>query len=353
MPLTVVSLAYPFVPVGFDTVGGTEQVVAHLDEMLVRGGHRSIVVACEGSRIAGTLAATPPLPTSGPVDQSTWDWAYEVHRQTLREVLATNDVDVLHLHGVDFHKYLQDSGPATLATLHLPPHNYPDQVWRASRSLQMVSCVSRYSRRQYPPQAPMALVTCGVSLDQFHPGPAKEDFIVALGRISPEKGFHLALDAARQAGLPLLLAGRVPPFPEAERYFEEEIRPRLDADRRFLGSVALADRADLLARARCLAVPSLVHETGPLVAMEALASGTPVVAFPVGAVPDNIEHGRTGLLVNGVEEMARAFERAAWLDPRECRRAACKRFAAERMGRDYLELYHALAAIGRNDSVAA
>jgi glycosyltransferase involved in cell wall biosynthesis len=352
LPLTVVSLAYPFVPVGFDTVGGTEQVVAHLDAALVRNGHRSIVIASEGSTVAGTLVATPPLP-AGPVDQAVWDWAYREHRRTLKQVLESNAVDVLHLHGVDFHTYLQPSGPATLATLHLPPHNYPGEVWRPNRSLQMVNCVSSYSRRQYPVDAPMALIRCGVSVDRFQPGPAKDDFVLALGRISPEKGFHLALDAARRAGLPLLLAGKVPPFPEAQRYFDEEIRPRLDADRRFLGCVALPERAELLARARCLVVPSLVHETGPLVAMEALASGTPVVAFPVGAVPDNIEHGRTGLLVNSVEEMARAFARAPWLDPRQCRRAAVQRFAAERMGRDYIELYGAMAAIGRYDLVAA
>jgi glycosyltransferase involved in cell wall biosynthesis len=305
VPLTVVSLAYPFVPIGCDTVGGTEQVVALLDDALARSGHRSIVVAAEGSKVSGTLVATPALTQSGPVEQATWDWAYQVHRATLKQVLASFDVDVLHLHGVDFHTYLQESGPATLATLHLPPHNYPADVWCAYRGLELVNCVSPYSRRQYPRHAPMATVTCGVNLERFQPVATKEDFVLALGRISPEKGFHLALDAARQAGLPLLLAGKTPPFPEAETYFEQEIRPRLDGDRRFIGEIALAERADLLARARCVVVPSLVAETGPLVAMEALACGTPVVGFPVGALPDNIEHGRTGFVVNSVEEMAR------------------------------------------------
>ena len=354
MPLTVVSLAYPFVPIGPDTVGGTEQIIAILDEALTRAGHRSLVVGCEGSRIAGTLIETPAVAGNAPPDQAMWDWAYEVHEATLARVLREHDVDVVHLHGIDFHRYLRDdTSTSTLATLHLPPHNYPPAVWKAYRSLSLVNCVSPYSRRQYPATAPMATITCGVRLDRFQPGPRKEDFVLALGRISPEKGFHLALDAARQARLPLLLAGKVPPFPEAERYFEDEIKPRLDADRRFLGSVPLAERADLLARARCLVVPSLVHETGPLVAMEALASGTPVVAFPVGAIPDNIEHGRTGLIVNSVEEMARGMLRASWLDPRECRRAAGQRFAADRMARNYMDLYGALAAMNRSIPAAA
>jgi len=353
VPLTVVSLAYPFVPIGRDTVGGTEQVVALIDEALVRNGHRSIVVACEGSKVEGTLIPTPPLPRSGGVDQATWDWAYQVHQRALDNVLASFDVDVLHLHGVDFERYLRNSGPPTLATLHLPPHNYPPDVWRSHRMLHLVNCVSKYSRRQYPAHVPMATVTCGVRLDRFQPGPKKDEFVLALGRISPEKGFHLALDAARQAGFPLLLAGKTPPFPEAERYFEEEIRPRLDSDRRFIGQVDLAERADLLARARCVVVPSLVAETGPLVAMEALASGTPVVGFPVGALPDNIEHGRTGFIVNSVDDMARRMKHASWLDPRECRRAACARFGSDRMAHNYFDLYQALAAIGRCELVAA
>jgi glycosyltransferase involved in cell wall biosynthesis len=352
MPLTVVSLAYPFIPIGCDTVGGTEQVVAALDDALVRRGHRSIVIASEGSRVAGTLVATPPAPVSGEITQAMWDAAYATHRETLRTVLRSMDVDVLHLHGVDFHTYLKDGDPATLATLHLPPHNYPQNVWHTRGSLSLVNCVSAYSRRQYPSYAPMGVITCGVNLERYRPGSTKEDFVLALGRISPEKGFHLAIDAAQQAGIRLLLAGRVPPFPEAQRYFEDEIQPRLDADRRFVGEVALAERVELLARAQCVIVPSLVAETGPLVAMEALACGTPVVGFPVGALPDNVEHGRTGFIVRSVDEMARRIRYASWLDPRECRRAAEKRFSSERMANDYFELYHALAAIGRS-AVAA
>ena len=353
MPLTVVSLAYPFVPIGRDTVGGTEQVVATLDDALTAAGHRALVIGAQGSTVAGTLIETPAITTRDHPDEAAWKKAYEIHEQTLQHVLKTETVDVVHLHGIDFHRYLSQSGPPGLATLHLPPHNYPREVWKVHRSLRLVNCVGAYSRRQFPKHAPMAVITCGVRLDLFQPGVRKDDFVLALGRITPEKGFHLALDAARQAGLPLLLAGKVPPFPEAERYFEDEIRPRLDADRRFLGSVALAERADLLARARCLVVPSLVAETGPLVAMEAMASGTPVVAFPVGAIPDNVEHGRTGFLVNSVEEMARQMRFAAWLDPRECRRVACERWSSERMARNYFELYAALAAIGRCESIAA
>jgi glycosyltransferase involved in cell wall biosynthesis len=349
MPLTVVSIAYPLVPIGTDTVGGTEQVLALIDQALVRHGHRSIVIGAEGSKIAGTLAATPGLPPNETADQATWDWAYEIHRATLKHLLATVDVDVVHMHGVDFQTYLPDDGTPVLATLHLPPFNYPENVCRTNRPLTLLNCVSAFSRRQYPRKVPMTVVPNGIPLDMFRPVAAsqKEDFVLALGRIVPEKGFHLALDAAKMANVPLILGGKVPPFPEHQKYFEEEIRPRLDEQRRFVGPLNLSQRSQLLARARCAIVPSLVEETCSLVAIEALASGTPVIARPVGALPENIEHRRTGFLVDDVHGMAQAMhEVSRFIDPAECRRVACERFSADRMTQSYIDAYEVLSALG-------
>jgi glycosyltransferase involved in cell wall biosynthesis len=348
MGLTVVSLAYPIVPIGPDTVGGTEQVVASIDEALVRRGHRSIVVGAEGSRVAGTLVSTPT--TRKPLDECGWEEAYAEHREALHHVLQNEDVDVVHMHGIDFHAYLPDGGPAALATLHLPPFNYPSNITSAHRPL-FLNCVSGFSRRQYPAQSPMVTIPNGVALDRFRPGSKKEDFVVGLGRIVEEKGFHLAIDAAKKAGLPLVLGGSVPPFPEHQRYFEQEIRPRLDAERRFLGPIPLRDRIDLLARARCAIVPSLFDEPFSLVTAEALASGTPVVACPIGALTENVEHGRTGLFARDAVEMAEAMREITRIDPRECRRVACERFSSERMASSYLELYEMLAAMGRFEAL--
>jgi glycosyltransferase involved in cell wall biosynthesis len=349
MPLTIVSIAYPLVPIGAETVGGTEQVLALLDEAIVRHGHRSIVIGAEGSKVAGTLAATPALKGSKTADQATWDWAYDIHRRTLKRLLETVDVDVVHMHGVDFQTYLPDDGTPVLATLHLPPFNYPEDICRSTRPLTMLNCVSTFSRRQYPKHARMTVVPNGIPLDRFRPvaRSQKEDFVLALGRIVPEKGFHLAIDAAKSARLPLLIGGLVPPFPEHELYFEQEIRPRLDSLRRFVGPLTLAQRIDLLARARCVVVPSLVEETCSLAAIEALASGTPVVAHPIGALPENVTHRRTGFLVEDVHSMAQAMhEVTRTIDPDECRRVACQRFSAERMGRSYVEIYEMLSALG-------
>src|SRR5690606_12917686 len=127
-------------------------------------------------------------------------------------------------------------------------------------------------------------------------------------------------------------------------YFEEAIRPRLCARRRFVGRVGGARKRELFAGARCVLIPSRVAETSSLVAMEALASGTPVVAYRAGALAELVEHGVTGYLVDGVDEMAGAARASAELDRAACRRAAERRFSAASMIDTYLALYAALAA---------
>jgi len=171
----------------------------------------------------------------------------------------------------------------------------------------------------------------------------KRNFAIALGRICPEKGLHIALDAAKRAGTRLLLGGKVYAYPAHEKYFQEEILPRLDTSRRFLGPLTGRRKARLLGAARCLLVPSLAPETSSLVAMEALASGTPVVAFASGALAEIVEHGRTGFLVKTEIEMSNAIEACAKLDPENCRRAAMNRFNIEQTFQKYLEAYQTLA----------
>jgi glycosyltransferase involved in cell wall biosynthesis len=171
----------------------------------------------------------------------------------------------------------------------------------------------------------------------------KRNYAVALGRICPEKGFHLAAEAAREAGLPLVLAGSIFPYAAHREYFQREIGPRLGARFRFVGPIGMQRKRRWLGGARCLAVPSLVPETSSLVAMEALASGTPVVAFRIGALPELIEHGKTGFLVDGPSEMAEAMLKAGEFDPNACRSAARTRFSLRRMTETYLDWYGVLA----------
>jgi glycosyltransferase involved in cell wall biosynthesis len=209
----------------------------------------------------------------------------------------------------------------------------------------LFNCVSMAQQRTFPPLPTMLPpISGGVLVERLQARHAKRDFALALGRVCPEKGFHLALDAAALAGVSLLIAGQVFPYPYHQHYFDEQILPRLGPRARFLGPVGFARKRRLLTAARCLLVPSLVAETGSLVAMEALACGTPVVAFPAGALAEIIEPGVTGFLVNDVREMAKAIHAAGKIDPERCRAAAAERFSLERMVERYFAVYERLAA---------
>ncbi len=343
MSLTVLGVAYPLAAVGPDAVGGAEQVLTHLDRALVAAGHRSIVVAQEGSRTSGTLVAVAREP--GVLDDNAMARARARHAQAIADALARWPVDLVHLHGIDFHAYLPPPGVPALATLHLPPSWYPEAALRPARPDTWLNCVSRAQHQACPPSPNLlAPIPNGVPVAELRARHAKRRFALMLGRICPEKGVHLAIEAARRAGSALLIAGAVFRYATHARYFAEEVAPRLDRSRRFVGPIGFARKRRLLTAARCLLVPSLAPETSSLVAREALACGTPVVAFPNGALAETVEHGRTGFLVRTVAEMADAIGLAGGLDAEVCRATARARFSLERMTADYLALYERLAA---------
>lgn len=351
MTLTVLNVAYPLAPVSRDAVGGAEQVLAMLDAALTAAGHRSIVVACEGSKVAGTFVPVPA--ETGTLDDAAKLRAQARHRDAIAAARLRWPIDVVHLHGIDFAAYLPADGP-TLATLHLPLDWYPAEVLRPVREDLWLHAVSASQQARAPAGARLhPPIPNGVDIEALAQRHARRDFALVLGRVCPEKGIHLGLDAAKQADLPLLIGGHVYPYEAHQRYFEQELVPRLDAKRRFLGRLDFTRKRRFLNAARCLVVPSLVAETSSLVAMEALACGTPVVAFPNGALPDVVEHGRTGFLVDSVEEMARAITQAASLDRQACREAARRRFSLAGMIAAYMDAYQGLARLGRKPPLAA
>jgi glycosyltransferase involved in cell wall biosynthesis len=343
MKLSILSVAYPLAPAGPDAAGGSEQILTLLDRTLTRNGHHSVVIACEGSRVEGTLV-TVPRPT-GPLDDRVRREAQQRHHRAIESALHRWSFDLVHMHSLDFHAYLPPPGIPVLVTLHLPPDWYPAGIFRPDRPDTWLHCVSASQTRACPKSSSiLPYVENGVPLDNLRTHVRKRDFALSLGRICPEKGFHLALEAAIEAGSPMIVAGEIFEYRDHEEYFWREMLPRLNGKtRRFIGPLTMARKRRWLSAARCLLVPSLVPETSCLVAMEAMACGTPVIAFPSGALPEIVEHGRTGFIVDGPKEMAAAIRHAGEIDPEVCRQTARERFSAERMLDRYLDLYHRLA----------
>lgn len=335
--LTVISVAFPFATVTRDPVGGAEQVLAHLDRALVAQGHRSIVIAAEGSTPAGELVAVRQ--PRGPIGVDDWRRAHDFLRAELPSLAVRSKADLIHMHGIDFADYLPPPGAPVLATLHLPLDCYRQGDLRPRRERTFFNGVSRHQfARTSSVTELVAAIENGVEVPPASSA-RKSSFVLAMGRICPEKGFHLALDAAKAAGVPMVLAGQVFSYPEHRRYFDEAIRPRLDRSRRWIGPVSGRHKWRLLQRARCLLAPSLVAETASLVAREALAAGTPVIAFPSGALADIVESGRTGFLVHDCGAMAGAIAAVPSIDPATCRQIARERFSVKRMVREYFDLY--------------
>jgi glycosyltransferase involved in cell wall biosynthesis len=259
--------------------------------------------------------------------------------------LRREPIDLVHLHGIDFAEYLPENAP-TLATLHLPLDWYPASIFEP-RANVWLHCVSEAQHATKPAGLDLLPpIPNGVSPKLFATACRKRGHAIMLSRICAEKGIHIALEACHLAETPLMIGGRIFPYETHERYFEDRVVPLLDADRRFLGPLGFDRKRRLLASARCALVPSLVPETSSLTAIEALACGTPVIAFRSGALPSVIDHGTTGFLVDDAREMAEAIAGAGTLDPAACKAAAAGRFSLERMTARYFETYHQIARYG-------
>lgn len=341
MPLTVLSVSYPLARVSSNTAGGAEQVLAIIDSALVRAGHRSLVLAPAGSRCSGLLI--PARVPTGVLDHSAKREAHQEFKKLVDLALERYPVDLVHMHGIDFNRYLPEREVPIVVTLHLPLSWYAGNALRFVPPNVSLICVSRSQQGTAASGVPVhGVIVNGVDLEAFRLREKRQKYALVMTRICPEKGIHLAIEAAELAGIDLMIAGAVFEYPEHRRYFDSMIRPKLNKHIRFLGPVGGVRKADLLSGASCLLVPSLAPETSCLVAMEAMAAGTPVVAFPVGALGEIVTHGRTGFLVDGVQQMASAISNAHSISADVCRREAEQKFSAARMFAQYFKLYRSI-----------
>jgi glycosyltransferase involved in cell wall biosynthesis len=349
--ITVLSIAYPFAPVGPNLVGGAEQILSDLDHALVAAGDESLVVACEGSKPAGKLFATQ-LPNRETLDEADQAGCRERFHAALDRAFASQRVDLVHAHCMELYDYEFPQDVPVLITLHLPIAWYRREMLERYRQRAQLCYVSESQRREgleVIGDAPV--VENGVEIEPLKGKGKKADFALVMGRICPEKNVHCALEAGTRARVRVVIAGRVYPYRAHRQYFAEKIEPQLEtgrppADHQFVGQLAPHRRREMLAQAKCLLHPTLAPETSSLVAMEALAAGTPVIAYRSGALPDIVEDGVTGFLVNDVEKMAAAIGKVHTISQTACHEAAERRFSKQRMIERYFDLYRTILKEG-------
>jgi glycosyltransferase involved in cell wall biosynthesis len=332
--------------------GGTERVVSYLTEELVRLGHDVTLFATADSETRAELAACAPRALRlSAVQDPIPDHMLMLERVRSRAA----EFDVLHFHLEHLHLPLfRPLARKTVTTLHgrldLPPLA---ALYRQFPEMPLVS-ISNSQRTALPSANWVATVYHGLAREicpfnpAFHPS-SRSGYFAFLGRVSPEKGLERAIEIARRAGARLRIAAKVD---LADRdYFQSRIQPLLKLPgMEFLGEVGEDGKPALLGNASALLFPIDWPEPFGLAMIEALSCGTPVIAWPNGAVPEIVEHGRTGFIVDSVDDAVAALEPAARLDRRRVRQRFEERFSAERMARDYLGVYRAL---GRRRALAA
>lgn len=327
--------------------GGTERVVAHLTDELCRQGHDVTLFASGDSKTLAKLVPGCPKAQrlSGCLD------GLAQHVLLVEDVARrAHEFDVIHFHIATLQfPVFRRVAAAHLTTLHgrldLPElvplfHEYSDMP---------VVSISDAQREPVPHAGWIGTVHHGYPLDQFvfHPEPG--DYLAFLGRVSPEKRVDRAIAIAVACGWPLRIAAKVDPFDAA--YFEEQIRPLLDHPLvEFVGEIGEQDKSDFLGNAAALLFPIDWPEPFGLVMIEALACGTPVVAFRGGSVPEVIEDGVSGFVVDDLSDAIAATRRVGALDRAACRAAFERRFTVARMAHEYVALYEHV--IERQSSVA-
>jgi glycosyltransferase involved in cell wall biosynthesis len=322
--------------------GGTERVVSYLTEELVRGGHEVTLFASGDSRTAARLVASCPRALRLDPEGS---GSPAPHLCQLEDVFEdTSRFDLMHFH-VDYGHFPLSSRQAVphVTTLHGRldlPHIVP--VFRRFDRMPVVS-ISDAQRPPLPWLAWVGTVYHGLPRDLYDFDPRPGEYLAFLGRISPEKRLDWAIEIARRAGQPLRVAAKIDPADRA--YHEETIAPLLRQPHvDFVGEIGEEDKREFLGRASALLFPIDWPEPFGLVMIESFACGTPVVAFRRGSVPEVVDEGVTGFVVDGIEEAVSAVRRVGDLSRAACRERFEQRFSVERMAADYVDVYRELVA---------
>jgi len=342
MGLRIAMLAPPWIPIPPPAYGGVERVIELLTEELLRRGHEVTLFAPPGTRSAARVRSVLAHPRPDDIQMSIFeaDHVAAAFDGIEQGPPSGAPYDIVHDHsGFTAFAFAHRIATPLVQTLHGPFTKETRAFYRRHGHKAAAIAISRYQAGRAPRELRIVGVVANPVMAADYPFVEKKSgSMLWVGRMNDDKGPQRAIAAARKAGVPLVLAGPVQP-PQQE-FFEAEVAPHLDDDGiTYVGEVGGRRRLQLFSRAAALLMPIRWPEPFGLVMAEAMACGTPVIAFPQGAAPEVVDDGRTGFLVRDEEEMAAAIHRLGEIDPAECRRRVEERYDVGPVAEGYERAY--------------
>lgn len=341
-PLRIAMLAPPWIPVPAPAYGGIEEVVRLLSAGLIAQGHHVTLFAAPGSASDADVVVVLESSYPDDIQKAQFESDHVARAFGLIDAAQRDEpFDVIHDHVGHTALAMADRMSTPLVhTLHGP---FTDDACRFYAEHGAKACIVAISQAQLdgapPAMGGARVVHNPIDCAEWPYRAEKDDVLLWIGRMSPDKGPHRAIAAAREADVPLILAGPVQPGQES--YFADEVEPALGDGVEYVGEADGEHKRELYGRARALLMPIRWPEPFGLVMVEALACGTPVIAFPEGAAPEVVEDGVTGFVVDDEHAMAAAIGRLGELDPAACRDACQRRFGVPAVVRAYEDVYRA------------
>lgn len=320
--------------------GGTERVVYALTEELIKRGHEVTLFASGDSETSAKLHAVYPRS----LREERVINLYGFNAWTMLNIGAAYSLyeqfDIIH----DHHGYASlptaNICPTpSVITLHGPIEEHDKQMLKDLNNPHFVT-ISKYQGVTMPDLGADTVYN-GLSMEHYPFYEEDEGYLLFVGRLSPQKGVHHAINVAKKLQLPLIIAAKLEDFDIP--YFEENIKPHLGSDIKWLGEVNEEERNTLMSRALCFVHPTNWPEPFGLTIIESMACGTPVVAFNMGSIPEVIIDGQTGRVVYTEEEMVEAVSHIKRIDRKNCRNYALKNFNAAKMTDGYEAIYQRIA----------
>ena len=333
--MRIALIAPPFLSVPPKKYGGTELFLAHLAEGLSRLGMDVVVYANGESKVQAELRWLYP--------KDDWPIQDDLHA-SLKELDHTSwsvsdclqQADVVHLNSAPGLVFTRLQGPRWVYTLHHPCTPSLSAFYAGFPEVEYVA-ISDFQKDAEPIKR-IRTIHHGIDFRSYRLETKKAEYLSFLGRIAPMKGVHNAIEIAKRSGIPLKIAGEIQPI--YREYFESCVRPSLDGKFiEYIGEANLAIKNELLGRSMAMLFPIEWDEPFGLVMIEAMATGTPVVAFPGGAVAEIVRDGISGYVCSGVDEAVTRLREVRKLKPASVRAYAQRFFSVERMAQDYLALY--------------